>query len=104
MKIKVKIETEVDIDDEFDFDLFDRSCFICPEHRGTADEIKQCFLDELINILGYGIANDDEIVGEAVRLKKAVLESIIIEIDPSEIEKLEKLIEEGKFRWPDKEE
>ena len=78
MKIKFNIEIEVDQDGQYQ--LFGNPRFICPEHSINDHEIKTCFLDNLTaSIEGYAHEDDERLTVAAQALKRAILDTVIID-------------------------
>ena len=70
-----KVEVEVN---DGEYELFGNPHYICPDHMDTDDNIKTCFLDNVIMRLQYAFDDDDDLAPGARKLKRQVLDSIKI--------------------------
>ena len=77
--MKIKFNIEVEVDEEGKFELFGCTRFICPDHLKTDYDSKTCFLDQLENSFSYAYSHDDKLAKDAQRLKRDVLEAVVIE-------------------------
>ena len=78
--MKIKFNVEVEVDQEGQYKLFGNPRFICPDHSVNDHEIKTCFLDNLTaSIEGYVHEDDEGLTTQAQALKRAILDTVIID-------------------------